>query len=434
MTKKLKQLLISIAFLLLSSCGGGSSDSDSKSGQPQAIDSIGELTGSLFLAPGFDVLSRMINVSTIEVVITVTLDDGSGISRQVNAAPVGQTDQWLSDSFLVPPGVPFTVKIVWSAQDVNGNRVDYSQSSQSFEEGVSANQSIDLTSLVYSYTEFNDDGDEPNNFEELQADTPATDESGPITDSVVNGYRVSRSITYDDLGEIIKREVYTYDDEKNTINSELVIIREPPFDDRISTRTLRYDESGNLVRNEFFFRTESESDNELVSISTYEFDSANLITSSREEYFSEGRIYETLVTSYSYNNAGQITKSVKVDEFAAANLGVSYEPSTVDFTYDTSGNRQSATGVHNNYADLELNDYYNFNVQYTFNDSGQMVRKEWVRDDGEGLIYTYNYDENGNMIEVITNPDFEFTREVVIYEINSEPVYNHWLRLFKFSE
>ncbi len=114
--------------------------------KPERFEHYDELT---------QLLSRMVDETSLEVRITLTLDDGSGVSQQVNAARVGQSQQWQSESFIAPQGVPFSVEVIWSALGVDGIRVDYARTRQSFS-GVITNESLDLSFAAYSFDEFND--------------------------------------------------------------------------------------------------------------------------------------------------------------------------------------------------------------------------------------------------------------------------------------
>ncbi|MFK8083129.1 MAG: BACON domain-containing carbohydrate-binding protein [Granulosicoccus sp.] len=122
--------------------------------------------------PGIQLLSRMIDRSTIDVQIILTID---GIPEEVIASPVDSPDGNWTASFAVPPDVPFSLVIVWSAVDVEGNRVNFARSSTQYL-GVQQDQtSIDASGEVYDMTAatFDDDGDGESNFDELAAGTPA---------------------------------------------------------------------------------------------------------------------------------------------------------------------------------------------------------------------------------------------------------------------
>jgi len=245
--------------------------------------------------------------------------------------------------------------------------------------------------------------------------------------TVVNGFRVSHSTAYDEFDVVIRTEEYDYDNVTNTINRMVTTVYEPEFANTIATTILVYDERGNLIERDSFY------DEDFNTTASFEFDTNNLMTSSRSKGFDDGIITSSYLTLYTYNNAGQIIRRVETDEIAAADFGDSYEPSTSEYTYDSNGIRQSGASIITYYFDGVLDERLSSEMQYTFNDLGQMVRRERTYDDGRApAINLYSYDENGNMFEFIGSAEAYYSREVFEYEPNSEPVYNYWLRLFKF--
>lgn len=251
-----------------------------------------------------------------------------------------------------------------------------------------------------------------------------------ISNSLVNGFRVSRSTSFDEFDTVTRTEEYTYDDETNTVNIVTTTINEPQSPNSIRTSSLSYDEIGNPVQRDNF-RT-----GEITATSTFRFDSDNLLLSSSFEDFDpfDAGLLQLIESTYSYNGAGQLIRRVEVDVFAAAEVGDSYEPTTSDFTYDTNGNRLSRTVSSTFYFDGILESRGFNETQYTVNDSGQIVRREQTFDgDSAPTIDMYSYDGNGNMFQVISSfSDTFFVRDVFEYEAISEPVYNEWIRLIRF--
>jgi len=244
---------------------------------------------------------------------------------------------------------------------------------------------------------------------------------------VINGYRISSATQYDELGAVTGREDYIYNDDTNTISRRTTTVFEPDFDNSALTATLTYDDNGNLVKRDTFI------EGELFATSTFVFDSNHLMSSSRYEVYELGNAISSLVTTFSYNDDNQLVSQVEVDENASAEIGAEYIPSSTMFSYDANGNRLSRTSDDTIYFEGVLQDRRKSETQYTFNDAGQMVRRERTIDDGSApSISMYSFDGNGNMFEVINSSEGFYSREVIEYEANSEPVYNFWLRLFKF--
>ena len=117
--------------------------------------------------------SRAVDKESVDVRITLTLDDSSGLSQSINTTRVGTTDQWVSEAVTVPEDAPFTIDVVWSAIGVDGVRVDYARQLRSFN-GINSNEVLDFTTVPYTFDEFNEDGGSANNYDELVAGTPPT--------------------------------------------------------------------------------------------------------------------------------------------------------------------------------------------------------------------------------------------------------------------
>jgi len=248
-----------------------------------------------------------------------------------------------------------------------------------------------------------------------ETDTNSTAEPN----SIVNGFRLVRSTRYDEFDKVTQTNELSYDSEANTVTEVQVVIGQG-FPDEETTEVMQYDEFGRVLRIERFSRGESN------SIENFRFDDSNQLVESQQDGFTPH------ISTYEFDSVGNLLNWVRINPKLEADLGDEYLPSSGVYTYDENRHLQSATKVVTGFSSGALTVVSGVG-QYTTSDTGQLVRLEWQRDDGTAPTITmYSYDGNGNMVERIVSAESYFIREVAQYEPNEEPVYNHWLREFKY--
>jgi len=254
-------------------------------------------------------------------------------------------------------------------------------------------------------------------------DSGESDSNGTArSNSVVNGFRLVRSTQYNEFDVVQQTNELSYDSETNTVTNVQIESYGPGIPERKTTNVMQYNElgRGRVTQIEYF------SDGESHAIENFTFDDSNkIVESERDGYISYRSTFE-------FDSAGNILKWVSIRTKLEAEFGEEYVPSSIVYTYDDNGHLQSATAVFSGFSSGSLF-VYRSEAQYTTSDTGQLLRFE--RQDADGSapwITMYNYDGNGNMVERTTTSGDYYRREVAEYEPNEEPVYNHWLRRFKY--
>jgi len=185
-----------------------------------------------------------------------------------------------------------------------------------------------------------------------------------------------------------------------------------------------YDGMGRLVREEYTSDNESDT-------TTYDFNSRGLLQRSSRD----GEQAYTM--DFEYNEADRLVSKRRVWTRSG---GVS---STVDYSYSYSdqGLLVSANQVENEPADPVTGETFSTTVvsTYVHDNLDRIVRRERVTttttqgtSSEESRVSDFSYDQNGNMIEeIITGPAFS-TRYEYTYELSEEPIFNTWIRRFRY--
>ena len=242
--------------------------------------------------------------------------------------------------------------------------------------------------------------------------TRSCDEQGCLSEAPDTGSTHTTLYTYDEHGnrismvrvrtdeewEIWYYEEYTYD-EKGNLLTETHFSKDPnaadlpvelPFRQQLAY-AYAYDEEGRVIRKE---RT-CEDDKQVME---YRYDNAGLLL---EERFTQNG-GATVVTTYVYDEAGRILRSVSPEK-------------EVTYTYDGHGNltqKESLTASVGGYTSLSTDTY-----EYTYDERGNVIKRV---EDLAGLkpcVYEFVYDEDGVLLEQIrTSQSADYNVETVIRE------------------
>lgn len=244
-----------------------------------------------------------------------------------------------------------------------------------------------------------------------------------LGNGTVNGFHVVGFTEYNEFDEITRTRTYVYDLDLNRIDITTTIPdAEVVGMNRVSTSREFYDEQGNLTSRE------TPEDGQL-RINSFTFNDAGLIVTSSVS----GGSRSTNSTSLEYDAAGNMVKAITIVPGAVDDADTT--TTTRTFVYDSAGNLLS--GVRNeSFFDVttQMQDSQITNSTYTNNSLGQRIRIDSVDTSPGGTAFSriYRYDSNGNMIERTLEDNGFFSRIVYAYEPNEEPIYNLWLRAFKF--
>lgn len=156
----MRTLLLFGVTLLLVACSGSSQQSQ-------------EIAPAKFSLPGGAELLRAIDADSIQATLGWRLEGVTGSVTTQTMTRSGVSQEWESQPFSVIPGGSYNIVITWRAVDVDGVRVIYALQNYTYI-GTSSAELIDLSAQPYNFDNFNDDGDDANNYEELLAGTPAT--------------------------------------------------------------------------------------------------------------------------------------------------------------------------------------------------------------------------------------------------------------------
>ncbi len=234
---------------------------------------------------------------------------------------------------------------------------------------------------------------------------------------VVNGYHLVSSTTYDEFDVVIASTTYEYNLTENEISIATV---RTDFDGNAVSSSFRnrYNEKGQIVE------SISPSGNSL-RVTTYEFNERDLLV----RRVATGEFNET--TEFEYNDMGNLIRVVRTNEDDLNVVG--YVPRTVTYTYNELGQRVSAleqVSFPDSITGQVITTEYS--LDFSYNDSGQLVRRTEVNlDSSNDFIETYAYDDNGNVVERVWRSE-PIERTTYTYGVNPEPIYNHWLRRFKY--
>jgi len=234
---------------------------------------------------------------------------------------------------------------------------------------------------------------------------------------IINGYHLTGSTDYSEFDGITSFSVRSYDYDLNRIDiktTQVSFFSDEP--DEITTSREFFDDSGRL-----FLRETPE--NNPLRTDEYTFDDdgnivLRLTTSTIDkdnetadfEYDTSGKLIrvvrnfpdKAVIKVFSYDDSGMLVKTVEEESVKNTSDGL---PDSV------------VTGT-----------------KLFFYSQGRRVRAE-VTSTIENHItgtFLYEYDGNGNVIEETIQGDDYYFRTVYTYEKNQEPVYNFWLRRFKY--
>jgi len=247
------------------------------------------------------------------------------------------------------------------------------------------------------------------------------------SNDTVNGYHLVRSVDYNQFGQVTESETYQYDFDANRIdiermqteNSELGVFIDPSAQEF-------YDEQGRLTlretpRDQGFRRN------------TYAFNSAGLL----ERYETTGGFF-TIVADLEYDSLGNLVKAVESSPAVVSDP----EPRAVVRTYNYFFNSDGFLASSN--YEQALFDAANVkevvdasSTTYSYDDQGRRISAVTTDSppimDDSVFTRVYKYDSNGNVSERTVSDSVGFIRRTeYFYEASPEPIYNFWLRSFKY--
>lgn len=243
------------------------------------------------------------------------------------------------------------------------------------------------------------------------SDTPSS------SADVVNGYYVVKSTTVNEFDEVVGTIDYDVDFE-----SRNTTVTYTDYDLIAGTSTNSFasyffNENGQMLR----WRS-SDGGNTL-----YKINEQGLLS----EIIESSSIYGDSV--FSYDASGKLLTRVRT--YGAD--GIVTQRSTQTYVYNDSGALSSSRKESVFFQEEPFNTYTTFeNKAYILDSEGRIIRRESIDESSDGSIMTsddYEYDANGNMVKTTYTYDglWSDTRTYE-YAVSEKPLYNRWLRIFRF--
>lgn len=206
-------------------------------------------------------------------------------------------------------------------------------------------------------------------------------------------------VTYDKDGKVSTKTEYTYDASGNLLKKSYYSYEISPSNlwiNRESTYT--YDEKGNLLRENIGKRIDFEYrfvDN--YGYKEYKYNSYGLLVQEIEHDGYTSYDYTEKKTTYTYNNSGQVVKSIYHLTVAKSSLMEdTVEHSWVVSTFDGKGNTLSAMRYEGAKAEK-----FSGGSKYEYDAAGNQTAEWNYGSDGSVTrVITSEYDSNGNLVAV----------------------------------
>jgi len=238
---------------------------------------------------------------------------------------------------------------------------------------------------------------------------------------IVNGFHVVRSTSFDEFDNVVSTRTYDVDFDRRIMDVTTNDEADPEFGLPAETRTsiAFFDEFGRLER--------WTSD---IGTTQYEFNEQGRLSRYSDDFFGEE------VSTFDYDASGRLMTRTRT--FSAE--GTTTETRDYSYNYDAQGFLSNGTII----SVIEpvlgaTSSTETTTMSYAVDSSGRITRRERIYTSDLPNVgpFTdtddYEYDANGNVISNTTTIDGEiWLRRVFEYEPSSQPLYNRFLRIFRY--
>ncbi len=233
----------------------------------------------------------------------------------------------------------------------------------------------------------------------------------------VNGYHVVKAMGFNEFNELVRTIEYDVDFENRT--TEVTYTDYDLFDgtSSVSISTNYFNERGQMLRwrsadggntlyeyNEQGLLSQIVESNSTYGDSVFAYDSSGKLTTRTRTYSDNGAVTRLDNYSYLYNSAGQISNLSREKIF--------FQEGPLD-----------------TYTEIE-------NTSFEHDAQGRIVRRESIMelsDRSDIAVEDYEYDMNGNMVKTTYSYNGLFLdSRTYEYAVSEQPLYNRWLRIFKY--
>lgn len=250
------------------------------------------------------------------------------------------------------------------------------------------------------------------------------EETDPQTGDYVNGYHMVGRTAYDEFDRVLSVLQRTANYDQNNLSTIFTAYDMDGNVDFESEFLTFYDEFGRLVRDEYSNATESDTtiygfnatgllqsasrDGERAYNMSFEYDSADRLASKHRDWIRDGEVSSAVDYTYSYNDEGLLASAKQVENEPADPFTGAINRTTVVSTY-----------LHDNQGRITRSE--KITSTNTLGNSSEF-----------SLVSDFTYDQNGNVVEEIVTELSTVTRYEYTYELSEEPIFNTWLRRFKY--